>query len=98
MQTTLGERIRAARKRAGMNQEELGEALGGVHRNTVGIWEDNGRVPEGEHLLRLPVILGVSADALLLGAPPITLPESALRELRDWLDRVLPPAGEARGG
>lgn len=93
VQTTLGERIRIARERVGLRQDQLGTALG-VHRNTVSAWENNERTPDGDSLLKLPVLLGASADALLLGrttGEAATLPEAALRELRDWIDQVLPP-------
>ena len=89
VQTTLGERIKIARERAGFDQGQLGDLLG-VHRNTISAWE-GGRTPDGDSLLRLPVLLNISADALLLGQTA-SLPEATLRELRAWIDRVLPPA------
>ena len=95
MNTTLGERIAIARKRAGMSQDELAEAvgLGGGGRSRVSGWETDAAVPDGRFMLKLPEVLGVSADWLLLGKDEnvSTLPGEALRELRDWLNDVLPP-------
>lgn len=66
METTLGERIALARKRARMSQGDLATAVGLGDRTTVSKWE-GGVVPEGKFLLQLPEALGVTADWLLLG-------------------------------
>ena len=42
---TLGQRIQAERKRLGLSQEGLGEALG-VTRQAISKWEADGAVPE----------------------------------------------------
>ena len=101
MQTTLGERLALARKRVGMSQEALANAIGLGDRTTVSKWERDEVVPDGRFLLKLPEVLQVSADWLLLGrtgegAP--SLPREALEALRDWMDRTLPPKGGRREG
>lgn len=99
VKTTLGERIALARKRAGLSQEELATAVGageeGDARSTVSRWENDHAIPKGETLIKLPEVLNVSADWLLLDRPVgwgvVSLPHDALIELRDWMRRVLPP-------
>lgn len=101
VETTLGERIALARKRAGLSQEELATAVGAGAHTRISEWERNKVVPEGKFLLKLPEVLGVSADWLLMGraAPGApTLPREALEALRDWANEVLPPGGERRKG
>ena len=98
METTLGERIALARKRAGLSQEALAELVGAggeaSGRSTVSNWETGKFIPDGRFLLKLPDVLGVSADWLLLGrtAPgaATTLPREALEALQDWANEVLP--------
>lgn len=60
---TLGEKIKAARKRK-YTQEELAEILG-VHPNTIVRWEHGTRVPNAEKLKAIADILGTTPSALL---------------------------------
>ena len=60
----LNERIAAARRAAGMSQEQLGEALG-VSRQAVSKWESGASDPITVNLLALAKLYGVSADELL---------------------------------
>lgn len=62
----LNERIAAARRAAGMSQEQLGEALG-VSRQAVSKWESGASDPSTVNLLALARLYGVSADELLRG-------------------------------
>ena len=52
---TLGGRIQAFRKAAGLSQEALGEQLG-VSRQAVSRWESDAAVPELEKLIPPPKI------------------------------------------
>ena len=61
----LSEQIAALRKRAGLSQEQLSEALG-VSRQAVSKWESGGAMPELDKIVQLSRVLGVSTDALLL--------------------------------
>lgn len=104
MEPTFGERLRIARERAGYGQEQLGELIG-AGRNAVGAWESGeGRLPSGKFLLKLPEVLNVSADWLLLGRPAgqTTPPREAVEALLEWMDGVLPTPkkkpGEGGGG
>jgi transcriptional regulator with XRE-family HTH domain len=64
-QTELGAAIRAARKAAGLSQEDLAAALG-VRQSSVSQWEGGGTAPRTKHLLGLLRILGPLLVRLLL--------------------------------
>ncbi len=61
---TLGEKLRAARKRAGLTQEQLSNKLL-VSRQAVTKWESDRVLPDEENLKQLSRLLGVSVDYLL---------------------------------
>lgn len=60
---TTGGRIKAARKAAGMTQEELGKKLG-VSGSSIAQYENNLRNPKIETLNRIASALDVSVDTL----------------------------------
>lgn len=62
----FGRRLNEAVALRGLSQAELARRLS-VRRATVGEWLNHGRVPSGAIMLKLPDLLGVSADWLLLG-------------------------------
>ena len=62
----LNERIAAARRAAGMSQEQLGEALG-VSRQAVSKWESGQTKPDLDTVSKMCEIFHLSADYLLLG-------------------------------
>ncbi len=66
---TLGGRIQAGRKAAGLSQEALGERLG-VSRQAVSRWEADAAVPELEKLIAMSRLFGVTVGALLGVEPP----------------------------
>ena len=55
---TTGQRIKAARKQAGMTQSVLGKELG-ISYQTVAQWENDLRKPKQETLLKIAKALGV---------------------------------------
>lgn len=55
---TTGQRIKAARKQAGMTQKALGEELG-ISYQTVAQWENDLRNPKQETLLKIAKALNV---------------------------------------
>ena len=65
----MRDRIAAARKLAGLTQEQLGERLG-VTRQAVSKWESGQTVPDAVTVGRLCEVLHVSADYVLLGKEP----------------------------
>jgi DNA-binding transcriptional regulator YiaG len=64
--------IRAARKRAGMNQKELAAAVG-VRQSSVSQWERGLTRPSTTNLLDLMRVFPGLADAL----PPVSAPEAS---------------------
>lgn len=66
---TLGQRIQEFRKKAGLSQEGLGEALG-VSRQAVSKWESDGGIPELNTLIAMSRLFGVSIGELLGVEPP----------------------------
>ena len=61
---TLGEKLKEARKQAGLSQEQLSEKLG-VSRSAVAKWETNNGIPDVDNLKVLSKLLNVSIDYLL---------------------------------
>ena len=70
---TLGARIQAGRRAAGLSQEALGEKLG-VSRQAVSKWEADAAIPELENLIAMSRIFQLSLGALL-GVEPPSAPE-----------------------
>ncbi len=71
------ERLAAARKSAGLTQEQLGELVG-VTRQAVSKWESAQTVPDAVTIAQVCQALRVSADYVLLGREPEDgAPESA---------------------
>ena len=62
----LNERIAQARKKAGLTQEQLGEALG-VSRQAVSKWESGQANPDVTYIMEMCRIFDVSADWILFG-------------------------------
>ena len=76
---TLAEKIYQARKKAGLSQEALADALG-VTRQAVSKWETGKSVPDTENIRRMALILAVSADYFLgdTAEPPADNPSGAV--------------------
>lgn len=74
---TLGEKLKSARKSAGLTQEQLSEKLL-VSRQAVTKWEADKGMPDIENLKLLSKLLNVSIDYLLDNGEPIGL--SVIRE------------------
>jgi transcriptional regulator with XRE-family HTH domain len=66
MKTTMGQRIKAARERIGLNQKEFAELLGKTPA-AVCQFEKDQRQPRLACLNRITQILGVSTEYLLRG-------------------------------
>ena len=101
----LKDTLQCCRKRQGLSQAELAEALD-VSRQTVSKWETGTALPSAENLLALSKLYGVPVDALLNGVaaepvsglipepvpdPATPEPHNPLRPRRIWLQllRVL---------
>ena len=61
---TLGERIKAFRKNAGMSQEKVAELVS-VSRQAVTKWESGKSAPSTDNLFKLAEIFGTTVDLLL---------------------------------
>lgn len=96
---TLGSRLKAARKGAGLTQKELSDRLGFSHSD-VSKWEKDTKQPPALAIPALCEEMGVTAN-FLLGIPEIEVtPERALRvlevavsDLRSLADRPARPQG-----
>ncbi len=73
MDIKLNERIRLARKRTGLTQEQLAEKIG-IAFQTLNKYEKGHRLPDAEVLRQIAIITGVDAGWLLTGEE-----ESAIR-------------------
>ena len=62
--TTLGQRIREHRRRAGLSQEALARRMD-VSRQAVTKWESGQSAPSTENLFRLAELFGTPVDLLL---------------------------------
>lgn len=79
---TIGAKIAACRKRAGMSQEKLANELN-ISRQAVSRWETGEAVPDTEKVIQLSRIFHVTTDYLLLdidGAPQSAAPAENNRE------------------
>ena len=106
--TTLGQRIREHRRRAGLSQEALARRMD-VSRQAVTKWESSQSAPSTENLFRLAELFGTTVDLLLPSeeadapaaeAPPPLWSRSRRRPLEDssllgWLLWERPSGGES---
>lgn len=90
---TLGGRIQAFRKAAGLSQEALGERLG-VSRQAVSRWESDAAVPELEKLIAMSRLFGVTIGALLGVEPPA---EAAVAPCEDTAEATDPATAPEAG-
>lgn len=91
MSKELGQRLRAARQRLHMSQDDLAKIIGAGNQSTVAGWERGRTEPDGATLVRLAVILKVSTDYLLGFDTDISSLSAEVNALaRDIAD--LPPA------
>lgn len=61
---TIGQKIKEARKQAGLSQEQLAEKMA-VSRSAIAKWEANNGLPDVDNLKALSALLNVSIDYLL---------------------------------
>ena len=73
MPETIGERLRRLRKKSGLTQEQLADAVG-VNHNSVSRWENNIDIPKTQSIKALAKALGVSEADLLNEPPPVHKP------------------------
>lgn len=61
---TLGEQIKAQRKKAGLTQEKMAEKLG-VSRQAVTKWEADQAAPSADKLIALATVFNISIDDMM---------------------------------
>lgn len=85
----FGEKLQALRKRRGLTQEELAQALY-VSRTAVSKWESGRGYPGIDSLKEISAYFGVSIDELLSGERLISIAEKERAEsIRRLCDRLL---------
>ena len=72
---TFGEKLKNARKEAGLSQEQLAEKLS-VSRSAVAKWEADNGMPDVNNLKAMAVLLNTSIDYLLDEDEKITFNET----------------------
>ena len=77
----LPEKLYTLRKKSGLSQEQLAEALN-VSRQAISKWEGGSATPESDKLLALSNYFGVSLDYLLKDGAPDAAPAEAQDEHR----------------
>ena len=92
---TLGQRIQAERKRLGLSQEGLGEALG-VTRQAISKWEADGAVPEVDKLVALSRLFHLPVG-VLLGVEEAAAAEPPRPVVPRWKRRLWPLLSAALG-
>ena len=81
----IGQRIADLRKKRGMTQEQLAEALGAT-RQAVSKWESGKSAPDMETIIRMGVCFGVTMDYLILGVegPAFQAPPQPKKRLEGY--------------
>lgn len=64
---TVGLRIREAREKAGLTQQQLANSLGITNRQRANQWESGYRTPSAKTMERIAEVLGASAGWLMFG-------------------------------
>ena len=72
---TIGEKLREARKAAGLSQEEFAQKAG-VSRSAVAKWESGRGLPDIENLKVISSLLDISIDYLLADVTRLTFNET----------------------
>lgn len=80
---TFGERLRAARERAGYTQEQLGLELG-VGKAAVSAWENDNADPQISRLSTIRGLLKISLDALICGEL-VEYPQMVIDAPKHWV-------------
>ena len=82
MNVYFGEKIRAARKAAGMTQKQLAQRLG-VSNTSVSNWEKDLSRPDADMIQLLCGILGLSPNAFYGAGEGISAPSQPGRQVTD---------------
>ncbi len=80
--------MRTARKREGLNQKELADALGLKNKQSISDWESGKSMPKTETLLKISKLLKVSLDWLMFGSFPQLEYENVVKEKEELYKKV----------
>ena len=96
MDSTLGKRISAYRKKLGLTQDQLADKLG-LTAQAVSKWENDLSCPDISVLPELSKILGITVDELLSGKKENTVqfvPEDERKNINDMMLRIVVDSSE----
>jgi transcriptional regulator with XRE-family HTH domain len=83
------DRVRLARRHAGLSQAKLAEAIG-VQRSAVSHWESpQGKNPSVDHLRAVAMVAGVTFEWLATGRGKMQLSEDAMLDSVSAADAIL---------
>ena len=84
---TFGEKLRKARKEAGLSQEQFAEKMS-VSRSAIAKWESDRGMPDVNNLRIMAQLLGVSVDYLLDEDEKLSFNETkeAIDQAKDYID------------
>lgn len=88
MDIKLNERIRLARKKVELTQEQLAEKIG-IAFQTLNKYEKGHRLPDAEILRQIAIITGVDAGWLLIGEKKGTAVHNETQEEKEYLEKLL---------
>jgi transcriptional regulator with XRE-family HTH domain len=74
----IGERIRIARGRSKLTQQQVAKAIGGVDKTQISKWEHGHAAPSALQLLHLGLALGERPETFLEGLVQLTWEKIAL--------------------
>ena len=74
----IGERIRIARGRSKLTQQQVAKAIGGVDKTQISRWEHGHTAPSALQLLHLGLALGERPETFLEGLVQLTWEKIAL--------------------
>jgi transcriptional regulator with XRE-family HTH domain len=99
MTNNFAQRLKEARAKAGLRQQDLAEALGGKTKGAIGAWETGTARPNIDDLVRISEVLNVSPSWLLeeqetIIAPKMTYNLSYVVALLDHLKQTRRNASE----
>ena len=88
MDTTLGKRMINNRKKLGLTQDKLAEALG-VTAQAVSKWENDLSSPDTIHLIQIAEILDTEVEYLATGRKPVYEEPPIVLNMVKKVDRVV---------
>lgn len=92
----IGQRLKEARNKAGLTQQEAAKELGYKAGQTVSLWECGDTMPKGDDWFKLGLLYGVSLDLLVYGERRISNSKTSLLQ-KIFGNKGVQPTGAAFG-